>query len=210
MKRMAKPHLKLVTPATVKRTVTPTRLPNSDLRTREHLTEAEVERLVAAAKGNRWGHRDATMIVATYRHGLRASELVDLRWEQIDFGTATLHVRRVKRGTPSTHPILGEELRALRRLQREQEHKSPFVFTSERGAPFSTAGFARMVERAGTEAKLGLKAHPHMLRHACGYALANKGHDTRALQAYLGHRNIQHTVRYTELSPTRFKDFRRG
>jgi site-specific recombinase XerD len=81
------------------------------------------------------------------------------------------------------------------------------VFTSERGAPFSTAGFARMVERAGVEAKLAFKAHPHMLRHACGYALANKGHDTRALQAYLGHRNIQHTVRYTELSPARFANF---
>jgi hypothetical protein len=94
-----------------------------------------------------------------------------------------------------------------RKSNSEQEPKSPFVFTSERGAPFTTAGFARMVERAGAEAKLGFKAHPHMLRHACGYALANKGHDTRALQAYLGHRNIQHTVRYTELSPTRFKDF---
>ena len=82
-----------------------------------------------------------------------------------------------------------------------------FVFTSERGSPFTTAGFARMVERAAVEAKLGFKAHPHMLRHACGFALANKGHDTRALQAYLGHRNIQHTVRYTELSPGRFKDF---
>ena len=89
--------------------------------------------------------------------------------------TATLHVRRVKQGTPSTHPILGDELRALRRLQREQEPKSPFVFTSERGAPFSTAGFARMVERAGREAKLAFKAHPHMLRHACGYALGQQG-----------------------------------
>ena len=87
------------------------------------------------------------------------------------------------------------------------EPKSPFVFTSERGAPFSTAGFARMVERAGREAKLAFKAHPHLLRHTCGYALANKGHDTRALQAYLGHRNIQHTVTYTELTPTWFKDF---
>ncbi len=191
---MAKSHLKLVTPATVKRTVTPKRPPNADLRTREYLTEAEVERLMNAAKGNRWGHRDATMILVAYRHGLRASELVDLRWDQVEFRTATLHVRRVKQGTPSTHPILGDELRALRRLQREQEPKSPFVFTSERGAPFSTAGFARMVERAGREAKLAFKAHPHMLRHACGYALANKGHDTRALQAYLGHRNIQHTV----------------
>ena len=207
VKHMATSHLRLVAPATVKRTVMPKRPPNADLRTREYLTEAEVERLMAAARANRWGHRDAAMVLVAYRHGLRVSELVDLRWDQVEFATATLHVRRVKQGTPSTHPILGDELRALRRLQREQEPKSPFVFTSERGAPFSTGGFARMVERAGREAKLGFKAHPHMLRHACGYALANKGHDTRALQAYLGHRNIQHTVRYTELSPTRFKDF---
>jgi type 1 fimbriae regulatory protein FimB/type 1 fimbriae regulatory protein FimE len=204
---MAKRHLRLVKPTTVKRTVTPTRRPNADLRTREHLTEAEVERLMRAAGKNRWGHRDTTMVLVSYRHGLRASELVDLRWDQVDFRTATLHVRRVKQGTPSTHPILGDELRALRRLQRQQEPKSPFVFTSERGAPFATAGFARMIERAGDAARLAFKAHPHMLRHACGFALANRGHDTRALQAYLGHRNIQHTVRYTELSPTRFKDF---
>ena len=205
-----KSHLKLVTPATVKRTVGPTRPPNADLRTREYLTEAEVERLMKAAGKNRWGHRDATMVLVAYRHGLRASELTDLRWDQVDLKTATLHVRRVKAGTPSSHPILGDELRALRRLQREQEPKSPFVFTSERGSPFTTAGFARMVERAGAQAGLGFKAHPHMLRHACGFALAAKGHDTRALQAYLGHKNIQHTVRYTELSPTRFKDFWRG
>jgi type 1 fimbriae regulatory protein FimB/type 1 fimbriae regulatory protein FimE len=114
---------------------------------------------------------------------------------------AALHVRRAKKGTSSTHPILGDELRALRRLQREQEPKLPFVFTLERGDPFAMARFARMIERAGSAAKLGIKTHPHMLRHACGYALANRGHDTRALQAYLGHKNIQHTVRYTELSP---------
>jgi integrase len=126
------------------------------------------------------------------------------RWNQI---AGTLAVRRAKKGTPATHPIRGDELRALRRLQREQDPKSPFVFTSERGAPFTTAGFARMVERAGEAAGLKFKAHPHMLRHACGFALANKGHDTRALQAYLGHKNIQHTVRYTELAPDRFKDF---
>jgi integrase len=203
---MIKSHLKLVTPTIKKRTVTPKRRRNGDLRTREYLTEAEVERLMKAATGNRHGHRDATMILVAYRHGLRVSELVDLRWDQVDFRTATLHVRRVKQGTPSTHPIVGDELRALRRLQREQD-KSPFVFTSERGAPFGTAGFARMVERAGVEAKIGFKIHAHMLRHACGYALANRGHDTRALQAYLGHKNIQHTVRYTELSPNRFKNF---
>jgi integrase len=204
---MAKSHLKLVMPSAVIRTVMPTRRRNCDLRTREYLTEAEVERLMKAATDNRHGHRDATMILVAYRHGLRVSELVDLRWDQIEFRTATLHVRRVKQGTPSTHPILGDELRALRRLQREQEPKAPFVFTSERGAPFSTAGFARMIERAGSEAKFSFKPHPHMLRHACGYALANRGHDTRALQAYLGHKNIQHTVRYTELSPARFKNF---
>lgn len=206
-KTLAKSHIRLVTPATEKRTVTPRRRPNAELRTREYLTGTEVERLVAAAKGNRWDHRDTTMILVAYRHGLRASELTDLRWDQIDFATATLHVRRVKQGSPSTHPILGDELRWLRRLQREQEPKSPFVFTSERGAPLTTAGFARMVERAGVQARLAFKAHPHMLRHACGFALAAKGHDTRAVQAYLGHKNIQHTVRYTELSAERFKHF---
>jgi type 1 fimbriae regulatory protein FimB/type 1 fimbriae regulatory protein FimE len=204
---MAKSRLRLVAPGTVNRTVTPKRRANADLRTREYLTEAEVERLLTATKANRWAHRDATMILVAYRHGLRASELTDLRWDQVDFATATLHVRRVKQGSPSTHPILGDELRMLRRLQREQEPKSPFVFTSERGSPFTTAGFARMVERAGEEAGLAFKAHPHMLRHACGFALASRGHDTRALQAYLGHKNIQHTVRYTELSPTRFRNF---
>src|SRR4051794_6019270 len=205
---MARTRLRLVTPTTENRTVAmPRRKANAELRTREYLTDAEVSRLTEAAKGNRYGHRDATMLLVAYRHGLRPVELVDLRWDQIDFAAATLAVRRAKRGTPSTHPILGDELRALRRMRREQEPRSAFMFTSERASPFTTAGFARMVERAGAEAGLGFKPHPHMLRHACGFALANKGHDTRALQAYLGHRNIQHTVRYTELSPDRFKDF---
>jgi site-specific recombinase XerD len=106
---------------------------------------------------------------------------------------------------PSTHPIHGDELRASRRLQRESPASS-FVFVSERGSPFSTANFAKMVERAGAAAGFDFKARPHM-RHACGFALVNAGHDTRALQAYLGHRNIQHTVRCTELAPNRFKDF---
>jgi integrase len=199
---MANSHLKLVDPTTVDRTVaTRLRRPNVELRTRE------VAKLTDAAKANRYGHRDATVVLLAHRHGLRASELVELRWDQIDFDNATLAVRRAKKGTPSTHPIRGDELRALRRLAREQDPKSPFVFTSERDAPFTTAGFARMVERAGVAAGFEFKAHPHMLRHACGFALANKGHDTRSLQAYLGHKNTQHTVCYTELSPDRFKDF---
>ena len=129
---------------------------------------AEFDRLIVATKANRWGHRDATMILVAFRHGLRSSELVDLRWDQIDFTYAVLHVRRAKKGTPATHPVVGDEMRALRKLQREQDPKSPFVFTSERGSPFTTASFARMVERAGVEAKLGFPAHPHMLRHAAG------------------------------------------
>jgi integrase len=203
---MARPRLKLVVPATENRTVMPKRAKNSDLRTREYLTRQEVEALMAAARQNRYGHRDATMILIAFRHGLRASEVANLRWDQVDFDSAVLHVRRVKKGTPSVHPVSGSEMRALRRLQRESE-PSPFVFTTERGSPFTTAGLARMMERAAISACLEIKVHPHMLRHACGFALANAGHDTRALQAYLGHKNIQHTVRYTELAPDRFKNF---
>jgi site-specific recombinase XerD len=171
--------------------------------TREHLTVAEVEGLIEVAKSNRYGHRDATMLLVAFRHGLRAAEVCDLRWDQVG---AVLHVRRVKNGTPSTHPFHGDEPPALRRLRRESS-ASPFVFVSERGSPFTTAGFARLVERAAAAAGLELKAHPHMFRHACGYALANKGHDTRAIQGWLGHRSITSTAVYTALAPSRFKDF---
>jgi type 1 fimbriae regulatory protein FimB/type 1 fimbriae regulatory protein FimE len=206
---VAKPQFHIVRSRTEIGTVRPPRRkPNADLRTREYLTEPEIERLLKAAKANRWGARDAAMILVAYRHGLRAAELVDLRWDQVELGrNAVIHVRRVKNGTPSTHPLQGDEMRALRALMPDGKRNSPFVFVSERGAPFTTAGFAKMVARAGVAAKFKFVVHPHMLRHACGFALANDGHDTRSLQAYLGHRNIQHTVRYTELSPTRFKDF---
>jgi integrase len=203
---MAKAHLKLVTPATKNRAVTPRRRPNSEFRSREHLTETEVKKLIEAGKDNRYGHRDATMILVTYRHGLRASEVCDLRWEQIDWNSATLHVRRVKSGKPSTHPIRGDELRALRKLQREAP-RSPFVFVSERGGPFTTDSFNWMVKRVARKASSPFQVHAHMPRHSTGFKLAGDGHDTRSIQDYLGHRNIQHTVRYTELSPTRFKDF---
>jgi integrase len=170
---------------------------NSSVRTREYLTAAEVERLQAAArKFSRWGHRDATMILLGYRHGLRASELCDLQWSQVELATGRLHVRRAKNSTPSVHPLRGEELRA-----------SPYVFQSERGGPMTPKSFHALFGRIGVWAKMPFPIHPHMLRHGCGYALANAGHDTRALQAWLGHKNIQHTVRYTELAPDRFKDF---
>jgi integrase len=203
---MAKAMLRLISPNTLNGTVPPRRQKNSELRTREYLTEAEVDRLMKTAKTNRYGDRDATMILIAFRHGLRAAELVDLHWDQVELGrNGCLHVRRVKSGVPSVHPLQGDEMRALRKLK--EGPASSFVFVSERGAPFTTAGFAKMIARAGVDAKFKFRVHPHMLRHACGFALANKGHDTRALQAYLGHKNIQHTVRYTELDPTRFKDF---
>jgi integrase len=203
---MTNARLRLVPPANIKQTVTPRRCPNAEYRTREHLTETEVEKLIEAAKGNRYGHRDATMILVAFRHGLRAAELVGLRWDQVDFESSNLHVIRRKRGTPSTHPIHGRELRALRRLKRETQ-TSPFVFVSERGTPFSVAGFQKLVARAGVAADFEFQLHPHMLRHSCGFKLANDGRDTCSLWAYLGHRSIQHAVRYTELAPGRFKDF---
>jgi integrase len=166
------------------RTVAPKRPKNADLRTREHLSPTEVEKLIEAAAANRHGHRDALMALLAFRHGLRAAEVVDLRREQVDLKGASLHVRRVKNGTPATHPLTGRELRELRRHLRD-----------------------RMIERAGIAADLGIKVHAHMLRHACGYKLAGDGVDTRALQAYLGHRNIQNTTRYTALAPGRFKGF---
>jgi type 1 fimbriae regulatory protein FimB/type 1 fimbriae regulatory protein FimE len=195
---------KLVASGPKKRTVRAGRPSNKDLRTREHLFPKEVEKLIEAAGKNRWGHRDATMVLIAYRHGLRASELVDLRWDQVDFNGAVLHVRRAKNGTPATHQLTGKELRALRRLKRKAPD-SPFIFVSERGAPFSVSGFRRMIERATEMAGLEIKAHPHMLRHACGYALANQGTDTRTIQGYLGHRSISNTVKYCELAPNRFR-----
>jgi type 1 fimbriae regulatory protein FimB/type 1 fimbriae regulatory protein FimE len=209
---MTNPHLTLVAPAAVIGTVAgrprpPRRRRNAEVRVREYLTDAEVARLIAAAARNRYGHRDAAMVLFAYRHGLRASELVTLRWDAIDFAHGRMHVSRVKGSSESVHPLSGRELRALRRLKREQQPVSPFIFTSERGAPFTPAGFRKMVARLGVAAGFGFPVHPHMLRHACGFKLANDGVDTRSLQAYLGHRNIQHTVRYTELAPTRFKNF---
>lgn len=188
------------------RVTPPRRLRNAERRSREHLTPDEVGALVAAVKTvGRHRSRDAALLMVTYRHGLRVSELVALRWDQVDFKQGLLHVNRLKNGVASTHPLRGPELRALRQLRREYE--GPYVFATERGGPMTTATVRKLVTRAGVVAKLPFPVHPHMLRHACGYKLANDGVDTRALQHYLGHTNIQHTVRYTELAPGRFKNF---
>jgi integrase len=203
-KMLMAPNLRLLEPNNIYRKV-PTRKPNAEMRTREYLTPAEVEKLIAAAKLGRHGQRDATLILVAFRHGLRAVEIADLEWSQVEWGrNPALHVRRAKSGKPAVHPIRGDELRMLRELQRNTT--GAFVFETERGGPFTADAVNRLVKTIGERAKLPFGVHAHMLRHACGYAMANAGHDTRLIQDWLGHRAIQHTARYTELSPTRFKD----
>jgi type 1 fimbriae regulatory protein FimE len=180
---------------------------NKDLRSREYLTKTEVDDLLTAAKKmGKHGQRNTTLILLMYRHGLRAGEAATLRWEQVDLKQGILHVSRLKNGTPSTHPLRGIELRALRQLQRESS-LSPYVFQSQWKQPLSDRSIRDIVAKAGQLAALPFPVHPHMLRHGTGYYLASNAQDTRAIQAYLGHKNIQHTVRYTELAPNRFKDF---
>jgi integrase len=187
----------------------PVRQCNQVSRTREHLTPEEVERMIVAARhaGGRLAERDALLIMLAYRHGFRASELIALRWDQIDLKAGTLHVARLKHGSPSTHPLRGPELRALRAWKRGQSDPTPYVFTSLRGGPMTRRTVHHVIAEVAKAAGIGFPVHPHMLRHATGFYLANAGQDTRAIQLYLGHKNIQHTVRYTELASGRFKDF---
>lgn len=185
----------------------PVRRANATYRNREYLVEKEVTALMeAAARIGRHRARDAALILIAYWHGLRVSELVSLRWDQVDLHLGLLHVMRCKHGIASVHPLRGPELRALRRLQRDYPDTS-YVFVSERKAPLTVDSVRKIVGRAGREAGIKFPVHPHMLRHATGFKLANEGQDTRAIQHYLEHRNIQHTKRYTELSADRFKNF---
>jgi integrase len=167
---------------------------------RQYFTESELNKLISAARKGRYGHRDATLILLMARHGLRVSEAVDLEWSQVDFNRAHLHVRRLKGGIASVHPIQGDELRALRELRRQSE--GAFMFASERGGPMTRFNVSGAGERAGLP-----YAHPHMLRHTCGHLLADAGHDTRRLQLWLGHVDIKHTAHYSELSASPFKEF---
>ncbi len=183
--------------------VMPRRPKNADVRRREHLTEPEIAKLLAAARRTRHGHRDEALVLIAFRHGLRVSELVALRWDQVELKAGRLHVTRLKNGEPSTHTLQGDELRALRRI----EQSTPFVFVSERGGPMTDANVRKLIARLGVAAGQPFPVHPHMLRHACGYALVEAGHDTRRIQQWLGHRNITHTVRYTKLSDAPFADF---
>ncbi|HUK83230.1 MAG TPA: tyrosine-type recombinase/integrase [Verrucomicrobiae bacterium] len=183
----------------------PRRRTNAELRSREYLTEPEIEKLMKAAeKVGRHGHRDATLILIAYRHALRVSELVSLRWDAIDLGKGYIHINRLKNGRDGTHPLSGREIRALRRLKREYPD-TPHLFVSERGGPMTPSNVRKMLTRAGEGLRMPI--HPHMLRHGCGFRLANKGIDTRSIQQYMGHSSISSTVVYTEIAPDRFKGF---
>lgn len=179
-----------------------------DGRGKDFLTEAEMKRFLEAARHTRHGVRDYLMMLMTYRHGLRVSELIDLRLKDLDLESSRLYVRR-KKGSLSTHqPMEGDELRALRAWLREREQhrdaRSPYLFLSERG-PMTRQAVNYLAAEIGKRAKLRFHVHPHMLRHSTGYYLANRGYDTRLVQDYLGHKNIAHTVRYTRTAAIRFE-----
>ena len=185
----------------------PPRKKKFDPAVREYLRPDEVEAMVQATrKAGRHRVRDAAIILMMFRHGLRTAELVALRWQQVDLKAGYLDVHRVKRGHDAKHPLRSPQLRLLRELQRTYPD-SPYVFVSERKAPLSPRSIRAIVARAGKLAGLPFVPHPHQLRHACGYYLASHGHDTRAIQDYLGHKNMQHTVRYTAMAPHRFENF---
>jgi integrase len=200
---MGKTSLRLVAPASVKRAVGLRRPTNKEMRPREYLTKTEIALLIKTAKGNRHGLRDSTMILVGYTHGLRVSELIGVQWTDVSFEDATLHIRRAKGGVTGSHPLRGDEKRSLRALQRQA--KGTWVFETERGGPFTTAGFASLIERAGEQAKIGFKVHPHMLRHSAGYAAINADIGVRDLQDFLGHKSINSTARYAALASGRFK-----
>jgi integrase len=177
----------------------------AERRLRTYLTRDEVASLLRAAQKSRHGARNHAMILLAYRHALRASELVQLRWSDVDLDRGTIYCRRAKGSRSSVHPLKRDEVVALVRLHGHRERDAGlFVFPSERGDRMSRSAFWGVVAQAGERAGLPVKAYAHLLRHSCGYYLANKGCDLRLIQDYLGHKQIQNTVRYTALNPARF------
>lgn len=179
---------------------------NQEKRSREYLLPGEVEQLISSAKLTRYGLRDSTLILLSYRHGLRVNEAVALTWSDVDFD-GSIHINRLKKGVSGRHPLRKPELIALHKLRKEQCVESPYLFNSQQSQSISSRNVAIMIARAGIVAELRISTHPHMLRHACGYYLANKGFDTRAIAEYLGHKSLEHTYRYTAIAPGRFNDF---
>ena len=176
-------------------------------REREHLTPKEVEKLIEAARKGRWGLRDGTLLLMLFSHGLRLAEALRLRWSHLDLDQGVLHLRRLKNGLDGDHRLRGVEIRALRRMRRENSHPAgDYVFTSERGSSLGSRTVQLMLDRAAERGGLRhLNIHPHSLRHSCGYYLAERGADLRLIQSYLGHREVRHTSRYVQLSPRRFE-----
>jgi type 1 fimbriae regulatory protein FimB len=174
---------------------------------RKHLTALEVGKLIEAAGANRNAVRDRCILLLMFRHGLRVSEICGMKKNQIDIVSRVVHVRRLKKGLSTTQPLRPDEVRAIKAYvaTRHGVYYDGHFFCSERGKPLSRVTVWLMIRQCGKRAGLPLDAHPHMLRHACGFALADQGADTRLIQDYLGHRNIQHTVRYTAANPARFQ-----
>jgi type 1 fimbriae regulatory protein FimB len=175
---------------------------------RKHLTSREVERLIEAAKGSRNEARDRCLLLLMFRHGLRVSEACGLKLDQVDSESRVLHVARLKRGLSTTQPLRADELRAISAWLKERVRMKPAgksFFVSEQRRPLHRSTVNLLLKTYSVVASLPLIAHPHMLRHACGFALADQGADTRLIQDFLGHRNIQHTVKYTATNPARFE-----
>ena len=177
---------------------------------RKHLTPPEVERLLSATKGTRTAERDHALILLAFRHGLRASEVTALQLSDVDLESRQIHVRRLKGGLSMSQPMKADEIRSIRSWLTERARMAPdaactALFVSERRRELSRGTLNALIARLGVAAEIAVHVHPHMLRHACGYALANRGADTRLIQDYLGHRNIAHTVIYTRLNSARFE-----
>jgi type 1 fimbriae regulatory protein FimB len=175
---------------------------------RKHLTSLEVDKLLAATKATRNEARDRCLLLLMFRHGLRVSEACGLVLSQVDTESRILHVKRLKEGLSTTHPLRGDELKAIKAWLADRATMKPQTdafFISERRGPLSRKTAWLAIRTYGERAGLPVEAHPHMLRHACGFALADQGADTRLIQDDLGHRNIQHTVRYTATNPARFE-----
>jgi type 1 fimbriae regulatory protein FimB/type 1 fimbriae regulatory protein FimE len=193
-------------PDQIKQKLPPRKPKNADRRSNQHLTPEDVDRLINAARSvGRHGHRDATLILVAYIHALRVSELIGLVWNQVDFDNRKLNVHRINRGLPSVQSIAKNEIDALLKLR--EKSRSDYVFCSERGGPLNRRSVVSIIARAGKVAKLSLSVHPYMIRHARGYELAAKGIDIQSLQAYMGHRHIQHTAVYKKSASQEMLDF---